>query len=268
MSQGLLAVLMTLSIGQYPGAYCPPSYGGGDYGDAYSGAYGGGSGGGANDPFFPYDAQQPWVHGYFQEIPSYGGFHFFRPYNYRHVMPQAQVAGGWGMPPTMPYSQDFFNRAQYQSGYPTGQGRQPYRNSSYESELSRLRAQYDFERQTAPRRTEMLPPPSDYGTPSHGSGAYGLANGYGSNPAYGSAVSQGPAIVLPPASSGGPIMRGSFNEPYSGSGVDPASYNRGGRIEEMHRQIELQAQQLQLMQQALQEETARSAPPADPRYRR
>jgi len=30
---------------------------------------------------YPFDSQQNWVHGYFQEIPAYGGYHYFRPYN-------------------------------------------------------------------------------------------------------------------------------------------------------------------------------------------
>ena len=57
---------------------------------------------------FPFDDVQPWVHGHFQEMPAYGGYHFFRPYNYKHVFPQSQVAAGWRMPPNMPYSQAYF----------------------------------------------------------------------------------------------------------------------------------------------------------------
>jgi hypothetical protein len=62
------------------------------------------------DPLFPYDSQEPWMHGYFQEIPAYGGYLSFRPYNYRHVLSQSQAAGGWGMRPTMPYSHHFWHR--------------------------------------------------------------------------------------------------------------------------------------------------------------
>lgn len=59
---------------------------------------------------YPFDTQQNWVHGYFQEIPAYGGHNFFRPYNYKDVMSQSQTSAGWGMSPTMPYSQQFWHR--------------------------------------------------------------------------------------------------------------------------------------------------------------
>lgn len=58
----------------------------------------------------PFNSPQPWMHGYFQEIPSYGGFGAFRPYNYKHILSQSQAAGGWGMSPRMPYSQQFWHR--------------------------------------------------------------------------------------------------------------------------------------------------------------
>jgi hypothetical protein len=59
---------------------------------------------------YPFDTQQNWVHGYFQEIPAYGGHVFYRPYNYKDVLSQSQTAAGWGMSPTMPYSQQFWHR--------------------------------------------------------------------------------------------------------------------------------------------------------------
>ncbi len=59
---------------------------------------------------YPFDTQQNWVHGYFQDIPAYGGHNFFRPYNYKDVMSQSQTSAGWGMSPTMPYSQQFWHR--------------------------------------------------------------------------------------------------------------------------------------------------------------
>lgn len=57
-----------------------------------------------------YDSPHPWMHGYWQEMPAYGGYGAFRPYNYKHVLAQSQAAGGWGMSPTMPYSQQFWHR--------------------------------------------------------------------------------------------------------------------------------------------------------------
>lgn len=66
--------------------------------------------GGYGDQLYPYESQEPWLHGYFQEIPAYGGYHSFKPYNYRHVLSQSQTAAGFGMSPTMPYSQQFWHR--------------------------------------------------------------------------------------------------------------------------------------------------------------
>jgi hypothetical protein len=67
---------------------------------------------------YPYDQQDPWIHGYFQRYPAYGGFSSFRPYNYRHVFSQTQIANGWGMSHGMPYSQQFWNK--YRGSYLDG----------------------------------------------------------------------------------------------------------------------------------------------------
>ncbi len=67
---------------------------------------------------YPYDQQDPWLHGHFQRVPSYGGFASFRPYNYRHVLAQTQLAQQWGHAHGMPYSQQFWNR--YRPSYLEG----------------------------------------------------------------------------------------------------------------------------------------------------
>ncbi len=77
------------------------------------GFYGGG--GGLSDQMLPYDTQDPHHHGYYQRMPAYGGFNSFRPYNYKHALSQAQAAGGWGLPPVMPYSQQFWNRYKFRA---------------------------------------------------------------------------------------------------------------------------------------------------------
>jgi hypothetical protein len=59
---------------------------------------------GCGEARYPFDAPEPWLHGYFQETPAYGGYRAFRPYNYKHVFVQSQIAAGWGAPATMPYS--------------------------------------------------------------------------------------------------------------------------------------------------------------------
>jgi len=67
---------------------------------------------------YPYDQQDTWLHGHFQRVPSYGGFSSFRPYNYRHVFAQTQLAQQWGHTHGMPYSQQFWNR--YRGSYLDG----------------------------------------------------------------------------------------------------------------------------------------------------
>lgn len=71
--------------------------------------------GGQAETRHPYDTQQNWVHGYYQEIPAYRGYALFRPYNYKQVLSQSQVAGGWGMNPNLAYSQQFWHRYQDQA---------------------------------------------------------------------------------------------------------------------------------------------------------
>lgn len=75
-------------------------------------------GAGAGVQQYPFDQQDPWIHGYFQRYPAYGGFSSFRPYNYRHVFSQTQIANGWGMSHGMPYSQQFWNK--YRGSYLDG----------------------------------------------------------------------------------------------------------------------------------------------------
>lgn len=147
MSNALMTVTLALALGQTP------------IGTPYAGAVSQtpvgtpSAGGPENDPLYPFDAYDPWVHGSFQEIPAYGGYHSFRPYNYKHVLSQSQVAGGWGMSPTMPYSHEYFRRFREQAA--TGQPRWNA-NAAYAAEMARLRAQHDYQQtvaQSAPRET-------------------------------------------------------------------------------------------------------------------
>lgn len=88
------------------------------YGDQFAGgaaAYSGAGSFGSGEPLYSYDDQERWKHGYLQIMPYYGGFHSFRPYNYHHVFGQSQTAIGWGMPGTMPYSQQFWHRYERQA---------------------------------------------------------------------------------------------------------------------------------------------------------
>lgn len=137
MSGGVyaLASCLMLGAGPFDGGYGgspyppllpshaapPPSYatsydGGAVAGDAAAvegTAYA--TGGIYGEPLYPYDSQYPWMHGYFQEISPYSGYRAFRPYNYKHVLAQSQAAGGWGMSPKMPYSQQFWHKYQDQA---------------------------------------------------------------------------------------------------------------------------------------------------------
>ena len=103
MSSTLIAIAIAASVGGDP-----------IYSDGAYGAYGteaipyeagqpmtssGVTGGIYGDPRFPFDSQYPWQHGYFQEISPYSGYHYFKPYNYRHVLSQTQTANGWGITP-------------------------------------------------------------------------------------------------------------------------------------------------------------------------
>ena len=74
-------------------------------------------GGPVTDPYLNYDAYEPWVHGYWQELPAFGGYAYFRPYNYRHVYVQSEVAASWATSAQMPYSQEYFRRAREQGIY-------------------------------------------------------------------------------------------------------------------------------------------------------
>ncbi|MCA8998056.1 MAG: hypothetical protein KDA80_13755 [Planctomycetaceae bacterium] len=74
------------------------------------GWYTGASSIGSSEPLFSYDDQEPWKHGYIQAMPFYGGWTYFRPYNYHHVFSQVPTAAGWGMSAGMPYSQQFWHK--------------------------------------------------------------------------------------------------------------------------------------------------------------
>lgn len=62
------------------------------------------------ETLFPYDDQDPWKHGYIQVMPFYGGYHSFRPYNYKHVYAQSAQAAQWGVSAQAPYSQQFWHQ--------------------------------------------------------------------------------------------------------------------------------------------------------------
>jgi hypothetical protein len=144
MTSTLLATTLMIALGQLPGGPGAPTpveaYPVPDNGPAVTGSYQNGlppangffanpylnyrlnpamqpvspGGGPVTDPYLNYDAYEPWVHGYWQELPAFGGYAYYRPYNYRHVYVQSEVAASWGTSAQMPYSQEYYRRAREQ----------------------------------------------------------------------------------------------------------------------------------------------------------
>jgi hypothetical protein len=102
---------MAFSPGMSAGSW---SAGMGGFGNPYDAVSMGGGGGG--DQLYPFDSPEPWLWGYFQEIPAYGGYSSFRPHNYKHVLAQMDVAGQWGIAPTMAYSHQWYHRYRQRAG--------------------------------------------------------------------------------------------------------------------------------------------------------
>ncbi len=97
-----------------PGAASGSWSAGGGPGNPYDAVSMGGGGGG--DQLYPFDSPEPWLHGWFQEMPAYGGYHTFRPHNYKHVVAQMDVAGRWGISPVMPYSHQWYHPFRQRAG--------------------------------------------------------------------------------------------------------------------------------------------------------
>ena len=102
---------MAFSPGMSSGSW---TAGMGGFGNPYDAVSMGGGGGG--DQLYPFDSPEPWLWGYFQEIPAYGGYASFRPHNYKHVLAQMDVAGRWGISPTMAYSHQWYHRYRQRAG--------------------------------------------------------------------------------------------------------------------------------------------------------
>lgn len=169
MSSSLLAVTVVLALGQNPYGCQTCNTGGyvggapimSSYGAPYGGAmYGGANGGGLHstgmglnaysgsngDTLLPFDTQEAWMHGYFQEIGAYGGYHYFRPYNYKHVFSQVDLSYRWGQPQGLPYSQQWWHRYHSRAALnPTAAMQMSQAQSAYEIEMARQRAWRDFQ---------------------------------------------------------------------------------------------------------------------------
>jgi hypothetical protein len=76
----------------------------------------GAGGGGGGDQLYPFDSPEPWLHGYFQEMPAYSGYSSFRPHNYKHVLAQMQTASRWGISANLPISHQWYHRYRQRAG--------------------------------------------------------------------------------------------------------------------------------------------------------
>ena len=192
MSSSLWAVAVIVSLGGGPydcqtcnqggfvGGAPVSGYGGSYGGNAGYGGTGGGTGGGLystgmglngysgsnGDTLLPFDTQEVWMHGYFQEIGAYPGYTHFRPYNYKHVFSQTDLSYRWGQPHGMPYSQQWWHRYQTRASLtPPVQVQMSQAQSNYETELARLRAWRDFQAEQA-----RSAPPANYNFASPNAG--------------------------------------------------------------------------------------------------
>lgn len=215
------------ATGGYPaGGYGGASYSGGTGGGIYSTGMGlNGYSGSNGDQLHPWDTQEAWMHGYFQEIGPYAGYHFYRPYNYKHVFAQADLAYRWGQPQGMPYSQQWWHRYHGRASLnPTMQSQMSQASSSYEVEMGRLRAWRDFQAEQQ-RMTQSQP--VQYQAPQQYSGAVPNQTQIIIDPATQAAMEQqqgARGYVVPaaptqnfPRSNSAPVIQ-EFNPQYAPSG--------------------------------------------------
>lgn len=160
MSSSLWTMMVVVALGGGPYG-CPTCQSGGYDNGSYAGApmsgYSSGGGiystgmglnpysGSNGDTLLPWDSQEAWMHGYFQEISPYSGYHFYRPYNYKHVFSQADLAYRWGQPQGMPYSQQWWHKYQDRAAMNPGVQAQVSQTDMYQAEMARLRAWRDFQ---------------------------------------------------------------------------------------------------------------------------
>jgi hypothetical protein len=102
---------MEFSPGMASGSFVA---GQGGFSNPYDSVSAGGGGGG--DQLYPFDSPEPWLHGYFQELPAHPGYASFRPHNYKHVLAQMEVASRWGISPVMAYSHQWYHKYRQRSG--------------------------------------------------------------------------------------------------------------------------------------------------------
>lgn len=202
-----LALGVAMQVGT-PGPSEAPGY------PAPPNAYGRYGSEGSSEQRYPFDTQQNFVHGYFQELPAYGGHHLFRPYNYKDVLSQSQTAAGWGERPTMPYSQQFWHKYHDQATMLKSASAAPPRGTPVWTSAAATRPAPAYAGWNAAPGSQLILPPG-----------YSITPGYTPVPGY--APAAGPAAVpgysTGPLHSPGPAFAPvSYPELQPGPGVQPA----------------------------------------------
>jgi len=215
------------------------SAGAGGLNPSYDAVSSGGGGGG--DQLFPFDSPEPWQHGYFQEMPAYGGFASFRPHNYKHVIAQTQVAGGWGINPTMAYAHQWYHRYRNRSGMHLGFG---------SPQAAASQPGFGNYAQAAPAPAGATPYPV---------AAASQANNAGSSPR---AMQQAAAFARGYPGTEIPGIRTRYYQrseiPRAGSSL-AATAQYGERFDQLQQQLADQSFQMQVLQQQLQEQQRQPA---------
>ncbi len=250
--------------------------------------YGSGSG---SEQLYPYDSPAPWMHGYIQHVPAYGGFRYFRPYNYKHALAQSTTAGQWGISPAMPYSQQFWHRYEDRASLnppPGSSTSQADLAAQYARELARLKAWYDFQASLAAQQPAYSPRGSASAYPTQPTGTTNPA-GYwpaqsasGSQPAW---TAGGPANAWPAGATApgygtvrtGASPRGPFAPPAAGPAPPPPApataapatvpVPPAAQVQQLERQLQQQAEQLRRLESLLQQRAAQAGawPPSSAR---
>ncbi len=197
----MIALGLAMQVGQ-PAPSETPNY------PALSNAYNQYGFEGQYEQRYPFDSNQNWVHGYFQEIPAYGGHAFYRPYNYKDVLSQSQTAGGWGASPVLPYSQQFWHRYHDQATMlKLSQTQQPGVGLPQSSGSMAVSGNLVvpagvWSTPTAPPQQQFMVPPGYQLVPS--SPTYVPVQDVNGTPYYGTPMSPAPAAATPAIS--GPVL--------------------------------------------------------------
>lgn len=213
----------------------------GGFSNPYDSVSAGGGGGG--DQLYPFDSPEPWLHGYFQELPAHSGYASFRPHNYKHVLAQMEVAGRWGMSPVMAYSHQWYHRYRQRSGMHPNFGT----GASASLEEPSFGHVAGYQDSSSSSDQQYSPAPSaatSSGRLSSLQQAAAFQQGY-----TGTTI---PGITTPYYQRSAPQPMNSPTESVSAEYLE--------RMDQLQRQLEEQTFQMQLMQQRLQTQNQSSVP--------